>query len=237
MARRSNHDQLTPLRNGWPSRSAAASITTCNSAGDYSRSRSKLNTAVDDPPEFVLTPRRFAVRRPRNGLVGVSRLARTDCRARRLDVLFSSPRQYRRRTGLLEPYERETFCRRLNHFRTHEAGKAVAISGRNRTRRAWLLAVENDNQGTFRIDFLGRQRYARVCDRTCEITRSSRTPSIDKLVILLLHLPSARMVPPPRLRHAAPSRRASARRSPHSLCSGVRRPSRAGPGPATSGRG
>jgi hypothetical protein len=56
----------------------------------------------------------------------------------------------------IEPYERAVFRRCLRLFHTHPAAEGGAnLLGVVGPSRAWVLVVENDNQGGFRIDFFG----------------------------------------------------------------------------------
>ncbi|MDB5389562.1 MAG: hypothetical protein JWM11_5208 [Planctomycetaceae bacterium] len=56
----------------------------------------------------------------------------------------------------IEPYERAAFCRGLQLFRTRPASEGGSnLLGVVGPSRAWVLVLENDNQGGFRIDFFG----------------------------------------------------------------------------------
>jgi hypothetical protein len=58
--------------------------------------------------------------------------------------------------ALVEPYKRVAFCRCLRLFRTRPAEQGGSnLLGVVGLRRAWILILENDNQGRFRIDFFG----------------------------------------------------------------------------------
>src|SRR5262245_20518627 len=58
--------------------------------------------------------------------------------------------------ALVEPYQRAAFCRRLRLFRTRPAAEGGSnLLGVVDLDRAWILVLENDNQGIFRIDFFG----------------------------------------------------------------------------------
>lgn len=164
MARRSNHDQLTPL-----AKRVAKWLGGCFDNNLQLRRRlfeetvEVCNTAVDDPPEFVLT--RPAALRFGDRVMDLSGFLDWLAPIAGQDgwtYYFHHHDNIVVELALLEPYERETFCRRLNHFRTHEAAEGGSnILGVIAPGRAWLLAVENDNQGTFRIDFLGPTK---VCE-------------------------------------------------------------------------
>ena len=58
--------------------------------------------------------------------------------------------------ALLEPYRQAGFCRRLRLFRTNPADEGgTNLLGVSAPDRAWVLVLNNDNQGKFRIDFFG----------------------------------------------------------------------------------
>ena len=56
----------------------------------------------------------------------------------------------------IEPYEWAAFCRCLRLFRTRPASEGGSnVLGVVGPGRAWVLVLEHDNQGGFRIDFFG----------------------------------------------------------------------------------
>ncbi|WP_029629922.1 hypothetical protein [Zavarzinella formosa] len=58
--------------------------------------------------------------------------------------------------ALFDPYERVVFGRRLRLFRASPADEGGSnLLGVADQGRAWVLVIENDNQGRFRIEFLG----------------------------------------------------------------------------------
>mgnify|MGYP005861837239 CR=1 FL=1 len=56
----------------------------------------------------------------------------------------------------IEPYDQTAFRRSLRLFRTRPASEGGAnLLGVVDSRRAWVLVIENDNQGGFRVGFFG----------------------------------------------------------------------------------
>lgn len=78
--------------------------------------------------------------------------------------------------ALFEPYERAAFRRRLRLFRTRPAAEGGSnLLGVIDAGGTWVLVLANDNQGKFRIAFLGPAKMCRglrLCRRLA--TRAAR---------------------------------------------------------------